>query len=641
MLTLLIGHRGVGKTSLLKRIQTYREKAGFPKGHFLDLDKEISRKKKLSIENLFSQFGEAPFRQMEEEVLFELIENQKDPTYIALGAGYEGRIPAQALRVWIRRETDDLGRIFLDRPRLNPNLSSLEEFFHRKKEREERYKRQSEGLQLMLREGVESDFGEAVFFLQAEAHFYKERKTLWPFPSNPSFKKEGILTLQPEWKKKEDLLSRVWVKRFELRDDWLSEKQREEWREKLKEEKILLSFRSQKRKKSKILKKTKEEREKRVLREERSLKDWALELGPPPRKENIHIVSLHEGKNLTEDLKVLEKKGKNKMLKSAPLIQGFSDLQLGFKWQQEDPKKRSFLPRSSSGRWKWFRLFMKNKMTLNFFRLSLEKENLQDQPTFCEWMNTVEEQKGFAAVLGKPIQHSRSVTRHEAFFRDSNLFSTPLPFYAIEVDLKEFEEAFKVLLELGLKAAAITSPLKQKAFEIAEERSQEAEELGSLNTLFVQEEKGKKRLLGHNTDFEGLNQSLLNQEIPEPIAIWGGGGTLPILKKVFKKKETLFFSARSGKRRSQEKRKEKKEEKPRSLVWASGPFYSFPKNFHWPLELVMDLSYTDHSPARELALEKKCTYLSGLNMFEYQAEKQNHFWTSCFKREHSKGERKK
>lgn len=654
MLILFIGHRGVGKTSLLKRIQKYREKAGLMRAHFFDLDEEISLRQKMSIGEIFSKWGEEFFRQKEEEVLFHLMDGLKGPTYIALGAGYEKKLPKEALTIWIRRETDSLGRIFLDRPRLNPHLSPLEEFFSRKKKREERYWKQSQGFQLMLREGVNWDFGEELFFTQGEVlkqnkdarrgSFLGELRSLLsgrageliggnPIKGERSFQKDGILTIQPEWIKGHPLLRqflhKIPVRFFEIRDDWFSEEPIKEWVEGGDLKPVLLSFRTQKsflEKKSKkgLTISTTSQEEKMVL------KDWALELGPLPERKDIQILSVHEGEKLEDTLESLERRGKEKILKAAPLVKNFSELSLGFQWQQKDFLKRSFLPRSQSGRWRWFRLFMKSKMPLNFFRLGGEKSAVLDQPSFCEWMNTPKETKGFGAVLGQPVNHSRSVTAQEGFFAHLKEGQMTLPFYAIDVGMEEFDEALSVLLELGLRAAAVTSPLKKKAFECSDELSPEAKKLGSVNTLFISKAKKDLKILGHNTDLEGLKRSLLEEEVLEPIAIWGGGGTLAVLDLAFQGKKKVFFSARSGQRRGGGRQEREGVFRPKTLVWACGSSFQLPSDNTWPLEKVIDLSYTENSWARQIALDKKCSYLSGLKMFKYQAEAQARFWSSCF-----------
>ena len=75
MIKVLVGHRGVGKSSLLIRLQSY-----FPKDKFLDLDREIESRQNKNISEIFKLQGEAKFRQIELETFIE-IEKQNLPKY--------------------------------------------------------------------------------------------------------------------------------------------------------------------------------------------------------------------------------------------------------------------------------------------------------------------------------------------------------------------------------------------------------------------------------------------------------------------------------------------------------------------------------------------------------------------------------
>ena len=109
MIHLLIGHRGVGKSSLLRRLSVY-----FPKAVCLDLDEEIEKHLDRKIANVFAEDGEGFFRRAELEVLSKLLKenNGKENVYIALGAGYNHSLPEQCNCIWVKRKTDKDGRSF-------------------------------------------------------------------------------------------------------------------------------------------------------------------------------------------------------------------------------------------------------------------------------------------------------------------------------------------------------------------------------------------------------------------------------------------------------------------------------------------------------------------------------------------------
>jgi len=107
-----------------------------------------------------------------------------------------------------------------------------------------------------------------------------------------------------------------------------------------------------------------------------------------------------------------------------------------------------------------------------------------------------------AAVLGSPIGHSLSPTLHRAAYRALGL-STWL-YYAREVQ----EPALGALVAgLGADWAglSLTRPLKEAAFQVADEVSDLACKVGAINTLARREDGGWS---GHNTDVYGVSQAL-------------------------------------------------------------------------------------------------------------------------------------
>jgi hypothetical protein len=68
---------------------------------------------------------------------------------------------------------------------------------------------------------------------------------------------------------------------------------------------------------------------------------------------------------------------------------------------------------------------------------------------------------------------------------------------------------------------------------------------------------------------------------------------------------------------------------PEVVLWAGGRFSAEgakPPPGHWQPKLVVDLNYRDDSGGRELARLTGARYLSGLEMFNVQAEHQRLFW---------------
>jgi len=107
-----------------------------------------------------------------------------------------------------------------------------------------------------------------------------------------------------------------------------------------------------------------------------------------------------------------------------------------------------------------------------------------------------------AAVLGSPISHSLSPALHMAAYRALGL--SHWSYGAHEVQAPELP---RFVAGLGLQWAglSLTMPLKEAAFEVADEVSDLAREVGAINTLVRRPDGGWS---GDNTDVYGVSQAL-------------------------------------------------------------------------------------------------------------------------------------
>ena len=105
------------------------------------------------------------------------------------------------------------------------------------------------------------------------------------------------------------------------------------------------------------------------------------------------------------------------------------------------------------------------------------------------------------AVIGNPIEHSKSPLIHAAFAKQT---AQDLNYDRILGDLEEFEEDVRDFISNGGKGLNVTVPFKEKAFRLADELSDKAMSAGAVNTLIF--EDGKIR--GDNTDGTGLVRDL-------------------------------------------------------------------------------------------------------------------------------------
>ncbi len=583
MLTILVGHRGVGKSSLLKRISRY-----LPQAEYYCLDSEIE-KSHGSIAQTFSQKSESVFRSIEEQVFQQLVKklaNTQVPVYIAVGGGFKSEIPSGAKVLWLQRDWDVSKNIFFDRPSLNPNPKDLRIPTDIFRSRNERWEQQGYDV-LTLPEGVYASHpGEAEHFRGAPA---KGAITLLPLHFQGE-RLQYIKNLQPQF--------------IELRDDLLSAAQIEKALSIFERNQLLLSFRNDE------LEKESSGYVNRV-----ALVDWPVERGVPAFKMTAEqkMSSLHsEEENYFDALEFVEGFADGK-IKWSPFVKNFLQLRLGHEWQKRDPLRRLFFPRSENGRWYWYRHLQK-RQPLQFFRIDFGSS--LDQPTLLQWLQPSSER--FAAVLGQPVLQSWSPSYHAEFFakRKTSL-------YSIEVDERDLiDGGFEFLCELGLFAAAVTSPLKPWAGRLISGLAEGlAGAIRPLNTL-------SKNLLtttweGASTDEVGFQELIeknsLNLQAMN-VAIWGGGGVLPALNLP----RAVAYSARTGFPREGEPLLKQID----ALVWAAGMQIADTLPKEWKPKFVIDLNYRADSPARTYAFAVGAKYISGDDMFFKQAIEQQKIWSS-------------
>lgn len=578
MKKVIIGHRGVGKTAFLKRHEIYCKQLGIDAVH-LDLDEQIELSENKSIKDIFKNEGQDYFRELEVTVFKKL--TSEHPSYvISLGAGFNlKRISNENEVLVLSRVTDKSGRSFLNRPRLNPDESPLDEYKQRYLERNEKYLDKATQLYSMP-EGIEAEnetekkIVTGQFFIDDAFYTLTEKEIL-----NLNYLKARYKVIEL----RTDLIS------LEKIDGIVKSDLEKEW---------LISVR----------------RDEKIPEYANARYDFDIELPQKPTffsKHKRNIISCHadqidQAMSLVQDIK-------DHHVKLSPAVESFEDLIKGYNWQQDDPRNRSFLPRSKNGKWMWYRQMAKYLQEINFVR---NFTFLKDQPSKYQWLSLpLERPNRFAAVLGKPVLFSRSPEAHKSFFADKSTYFT-----AIEIDEEELKQNYKWLHALGLTYAAVTSPLKKVAYSISTQRDENSEKFESVNTLFF---TGSK-IVGYNTDVYGF-QNLMKEVVlrqNETVAVWGGGGTLHMMQSVLP--EAFYISSQTGLQRDGT---DATSLKPSVLIWAA-PRHA---NTQWPPlswkpSLVVDLNYVENSMGLEYAQRMNLTYISGLKMFQIQALEQKKFW---------------
>lgn len=582
MKRIFFGHRGVGKSALLERHWTY-----VPDVPHFDLDQEISKRFGRTISEIFQTSGEQKFRKLEQEMYFEL--SQNDSFVISVGGGFDvAQLGSETERILVRRTTDKGGRLFLNRPRLEPHLDALQEYLARYKQRQPKFLQCASWVYDL----PEGDFVDKVI----ESQIFKAGR----------FENGGYITVPSD---QSEVVAKF--SQLELRSDLVSKSLLLQYLDAISSASSIQLLVSIRRDvdldwlQNDKLKQTKANYPSKIE------VDFGLELGQPTAEQLTvaSVISSHES-DIASAMKKLNN-FKSHHLKLCPVVCNFQELMLGHKWQSEDPSRRSFLPRSpqtasNNPRWQWYRILQSRRQQINFIS---QLDEISDQPTLYQTIQAAtKSMTEFGAVLGDPVAHSWTPAHHTKHFS--------IPTVAIPLNESTFHEDLICLKELGLSFAAVTSPLKPKASETTK-----VEGCNSMVTV-------KGQWQGTNTDILAMNE-ILKQNITENdvVAFWGGGGVLESIRK--QHSEFHFYSSRSGKLKSENK----ENQQPTVVIWAAPRLQEtlFPPK-EWNPRLVIDLNYSESSMGLEYVqrlssdADSKLKYVPGRDFFLIQAKHQIEFF---------------
>jgi len=103
----------------------------------------------------------------------------------------------------------------------------------------------------------------------------------------------------------------------------------------------------------------------------------------------------------------------------------------------------------------------------------------------------------FYAVIGNPIEHSKSPVIHHAF---AQLTHQDIQYERVLAPLDDFAHTVHGLIAQGFKGANVTVPFKLEAFAMANRLTERAQDAGAVNTLIFD----AQGIIGDNTDGIGL-----------------------------------------------------------------------------------------------------------------------------------------
>lgn len=123
-------------------------------------------------------------------------------------------------------------------------------------------------------------------------------------------------------------------------------------------------------------------------------------------------------------------------------------------------------------------------------------------------------------LIGDPVQGSLSPSIHNAAFEALHLNSLYLAF---PVRSAELEQVVRGLSGLGVAGFNVTIPHKVPILALLDELSVSAELVGAVNTVVSR----SRRLVGHNTDIDGVLATLRKHEVQVKgtrCVVFGAGG---------------------------------------------------------------------------------------------------------------------
>jgi len=122
-------------------------------------------------------------------------------------------------------------------------------------------------------------------------------------------------------------------------------------------------------------------------------------------------------------------------------------------------------------------------------------------------------------LIGKNIEYSFS---RRFFLEKFNSNDKYLNFSYINYDIKSIDKVDNVFKQRNLCGLNVTIPYKEKIINYLDEISDQAKEIGAVNTICFD----NQRKIGYNTDFFGFSKSLEINEINniDSVLILGSGG---------------------------------------------------------------------------------------------------------------------
>ena len=249
-------------------------------------------------------------------------------------------------------------------------------------------------------------------------------------------------------------------------------------------------------------------------------------------------------------------------------------------------------------------------------------------------------------IIGSPLTHSLSPLLHNFWFKKYNVNAS---YKLIEIKIGQIGEIINKIKKRELQGINVTTPYKQKVIPFLDRVINEAREISSVNTIYLDNEN---KIVGENTDVYGFNYSFIKKLkdkdlLGKKVLILGAGGVAPaiIYALLNKQIKNIFISNRTIEKAENIKKRfpfieiilwENIENKSQDMDVIVNTTSLGMKNGSDFGELIKefktDLIYYDvvYNPLETIMLknfkEKKAKTFNGLEMFLYQGQKSFYLW---------------
>lgn len=143
-------------------------------------------------------------------------------------------------------------------------------------------------------------------------------------------------------------------------------------------------------------------------------------------------------------------------------------------------------------------------------------------------------------IIGNPLNHSHSPGYFNSFFQDNNLQHQYRTF--LLDDIKALPSL--IIQHPDLIGLNVTLPYKTAVIPFLNEISDEAQQVGAVNTIKITWDNGIPSLKGHNTDIVGFESTLVEHHIhATKVLILGTGGASKAVAYVLKSNAISFVFA--------------------------------------------------------------------------------------------------